>query len=318
MKTAVTVVLLALLGACSREQPREIMGTVERDRLELVAESNERIVEIRVREGDRVAVDAILVVQEAGTIQPRLEQAQAVKTEAERNLADLLAGPRSREIEEARAALAGAESAMRTDVAEYERVDALVGRKLLSASELDRARAQRDASRATRDAARSRLELLREGTRAEQIAAARAAVAGAEAALAEVRTVADRYTVRAPRAGIVEALPYELGERPAAGRAVAILLADGAPFARVYVPEPLRTRFLPGARVEVRVDGETAPFRGVVRYVAAEAAFTPYYSLTQKDRSRLAYLAEVTLDEPEAARLPAGVPVQVRLVDDAP
>lgn len=318
MKTAVTVVLLALLGACSREQPQEILGTVERDRLELVAESNERIVEIRVREGDRVAADAILVVQEAGTIQPRLEQAQAVKTEAERNLADLQAGPRSREIDEARAALAGAESALHRDLAEYQRVEALVARKLLSASELDRARAQRDASRASRDAARSRFELLREGTRAEQIAAARAAVAGAEAALAEVRTVADRYTVRAPRAGIVEALPYELGEQPAPGRAVAILLADGAPFARVYVPEPLRTRFLPGARVEVRVDGEATPFRGVVRYVAAEAAFTPYYSLTQKDRSRLAYLAEITLDDPEAARLPAGVPAQVRFVDDAP
>lgn len=318
MKTAVTVVLLALLGACSREQPQEILGTVERDRLELVAESNERIVEIRVREGDRVAADAILVVQEAGTIQPRLEQAQAVKTEAERNLADLQAGPRSREIDEARAALAGAESALHRDLAEYQRVEALVARKLLSASELDRARAQRDASRASRDAARSRFELLREGTRAEQIAAARAAVAGAEAALAEVRTVADRYTVRAPRAGIVEALPYELGEQPAPGRAVAILLADGAPFARVYVPEALRTRFLPGARVEVRVDGEATPFRGVVRYVAAEAAFTPYYSLTQKDRSRLAYLAEITLDDPEAARLPAGVPAQVRFVDDAP
>lgn len=318
MKTAVTVVLLVLLGACSREQPQEILGTVERDRLELVAESNERIVEIRVREGDRVAADAVLVVQEAGTIQPRLEQAQAVKTEAERNLADLQAGPRSREIDEARAALAGAESVLHRDLAEYQRVEALVARKLLSASELDRARAQRDASRATRDAARSRFELLREGTRAEQIAAARAAVAGAEAALAEVRTVADRYTVRAPRAGIVEALPYELGEQPAPGRAVAILLADGAPFARVYVPEPLRTRFLPGARVEVRVDGEATAFRGVVRYVAAEAAFTPYYSLTQKDRSRLAYLAEITLDDPEAARLPAGVPAQVRFVDDAP
>jgi HlyD family secretion protein len=318
MKTAVFALLLALLGACSREQPQQIMGTVERDRLELVAESNERIVEIRVREGDRVAADAILVVQEAGTIQPRLEQAQAARTEAERNLADLVAGPRSREIEEARAALAGAESVLRTDVAEYQRVEALVGRKLLSASELDRARAQRDASRATRDAARSRLELLREGTRAEQIAAARAAVAGAEAALAEVRTVADRYTVRAPRAGIVEALPYELGERPAPGRALAILLADGAPFARVYVPEPLRTRFLPGVEVEVRVDGESRPFRGVVRYVASEAAFTPYYSLTQKDRSRLAYLAEITLDGPEAARLPAGVPVQAQLADAAP
>ena len=50
-----------------------------------------------------------------------------------------------------------------------------------------------------------------------------------------------------------------------------------------------------------------------MRYVSAEASFTPYYALTQKDRSRLSYLAEVTLDDARAARLPAGVPVQVHM-----
>jgi len=48
-----------------------------------------------------------------------------------------------------------------------------------------------------------------------------------------------------------------------------------------------------------------------VRFVSAEAAFTPYYSLTQKDRSRLAYRAEITLEGAEAAALPTGMPVQV-------
>ena len=145
------------------------------------------------------------------------------------------------------------------------------------------------------------------------MAGARAAVDRAGAALVEVETSAARYAVHAPRAGRVEALPYEVGERPVAGRPVAVLLADGAPYARVYVPEPLRTRFGPGAAVEVAIDGESRRYAGTVRYVAADAAFTPYYALTQKDRSRLAYLAEVTLDEPAAERLPTGVPVQVWL-----
>jgi HlyD family secretion protein len=61
--------------------------------------------------------------------------------------------------------------------------------------------------------------------------------------------------------------------------------------------------------VEAAVDGRAERLRGTVRYVSAEAAFTPYYSLTQKDRSRLAYLAEITLDD--AVALPAGLPVQV-------
>jgi len=52
-----------------------------------------------------------------------------------------------------------------------------------------------------------------------------------------------------------------------------------------------------------------------VRFVSAEASFTPYYSLTQKDRTRLSYLAEIAVDDPAAANLPAGVPVQVTLAE---
>ena len=302
---------LLLLAGCTRERPVEVHGTVERDRLELIAESNERIVEIYVHEGDRVSAGARLVRQEAGTVQPRIDQSRAALGEAQRRLADLEQGPRPREIDEARAALDGTASELQTAQREYARVQALVQRKLLSESNLDQARATRDSAQAARDAARARYELLRQGTRNEQVAGARAAVQRATAALAEVETVAARYTVTAPRAALVEALPYKLGERPAAGRPVAILLADGVPYARVYIPEPLRLKFTAGTRVAASIDGHAGRVEGTVRYVSAEAAFTPYYALTQKDRSRLAYLAEITLDDPAARDLPAGLPIQV-------
>ena len=313
MPRLILMVLLAPLLAvgCARERPVEVHGTVERDRLELIAESNERIVEVPEHEGDRVEAGAVLVRQEAGTAEPRMQQSRAALAEAQRRLADLQQGPREDEIDEARAALAGAASTLQTAENEYQRVQPLVERKLLSSSNLDQARATRDAARAARDSARSRLQLLQQGTRTEQVAGAQAAVARAAAALVEIETVTARYTVTAPRAGIVEALPYKLGERPAAGRPVAVLLAAGAPYARVYVPEPLRTRFLAGAAVEAAVDGLDAKLPGTVRYISAEAAFTPYYSLTQKDRSRHADRAEITLDGAEAAALPTGMPVQV-------
>ena len=142
---------------------------------------------------------------------------------------------------------------------------------------------------------------------------AQAAVARSKAALAELETTASRYVVRAPRDGVVEALPYKLGERPPAGAPVAVMLADGTPYARVYVPEPLRASYTAGARVQLRVDGVQQPLTGTVRYVSAEASFTPYNSLTQKDRTRLSYLAEITVDDPKAADLPSGIPVQVTL-----
>jgi HlyD family secretion protein len=162
------------------------------------------------------------------------------------------------------------------------------------------------------------LRLLEEGTRPEQVREAEAVVARTRAALAELETSAARYAVLAPRAGRIEALPYKLGERPAAGAPVVVMLADGAPYARVYVPEPMRVEVTAGRPVSVAVDGVDGPLHGTVRYVSAEAAYTPYYALTQKDRTRLSYLAEITLDDPRAASLPVGMPVQVMLTEPPP
>ena len=309
------VAALALSACAGGDDPQEVLGTLERDRLELIAESNERLVELFVEEGDRVTAGAPLARQEAGAMEPRLAQSRASLAEAERRLGDLVEGPRSREIDEARATLKGAESTLTTERREYQRVADLVERKLLSASDLDQARARRDAAQAARDEARARLRLLEEGTRPEQLAQARAAVDRAKAAVAELMVSAERYSVRAPRPGLIEALPYEVGERPPVGAPLVIMLADGAPYARVHVPEPLRVAFAAGTAVEVRIDGVADPLPGTVRYVSSQASFTPYNSLTQKDRSRLAYLAEITLEGDAASNLPAGVPVQVRLAD---
>jgi HlyD family secretion protein len=314
---ATVAAALALGGCGSGTDGLEVHGTLERDRLELVAESHERIVETAVHEGDHVVAGAALLRQEAGTMQPQLDQARASVVEAERRLAELVHGPRAREIDEARAALAGAESALETDRREYDRVRELVERKLLSDSALDQARARRDASSSARDQARARLSLMLEGTRVEQVQQAQAAADRAKAAAAELDTTAARYTVTAPRNGIIEALPYKVGERPPTGAPVVVMLADGTPYARVYVPEPLRIRFKAGTPVTVTVDGANRAFHGSVRYVSADATFTPYYALTQKDRSRLSFLAEIALDDPGAADLPAGVPVQVRVPDGA-
>jgi HlyD family secretion protein len=304
------------LAACGNDAyDGQVLGTLERDRLELVAESNEPIVEVSVREGDAVQAGATLLRQELGSMQARLDQAIAARNVADRRLAELVKGPRSQQIAEARAALESARSLHETETNEYQRVQDLVSRKLLSQSALEQQRARRDSAAGTNKQATARLNLLLEGTRVEEVEQAEAALKQAQAALVELETSAARYLIKAPRAGRIEAIPYKLGERPAAGAPLIVMLADGTPYARVYVPEPLRTKFLPGTRLHVHVDGRATELNGVVRFVSAEAAFTPYYALTQEDRSRLSYLAEIDLEESAAAEVPTGMPVQVQLAD---
>jgi HlyD family secretion protein len=162
------------------------------------------------------------------------------------------------------------------------------------------------------------LESLEWGTTGEELQQARAALAEAEASLADLRIRRERLEVRAPRAGPIDALPYEVGERPPSGAVVVVMLADTAPYARIYVPEPLRVRVRPGLEVSVRIDGIEGALAGRVRSVSHAAVFTPYYALTERDRSRLAYLAEVDLVDPNARDLPTGIPVEVEFGSDAP
>jgi HlyD family secretion protein len=305
---------LALLAstACSDDPSRlPALGTLERDRIELVAEADEPVLEHAVREGDRVEAGALVLRQGGGRVAAQAERARGARDEARALLDELQKGPRSEQIAEARAQLAGAEGTLRTARLDLERAEQLAQADFASRARLDQARMTFDAARASRDAARARLSALLTGSRVEEIARGESALAAAEAALAEAELRLARLEVRAPRAAVVDALPFEPGERPAPGAAVAVLVADGAPWARVHVPEPLRTRLAPGARAQVRVDGFAEPFEGRLRSVSHEPAFTPYFALTQRDRSRLSYLAEVDVTSPEAAGLPAGVPVEV-------
>ena len=301
-----------LVAGCESEQsPLPLVGTLERDRIEVPAQAWEVLVDIPVREGEVVQAGQLLARQDATLSRSRLEQSAAAEQRAARRLAELERGPRAEEIRAARARLEGAESQLEADDKALRRVRELVDRALLSESELDDARARKEVSVAARDEAAARLAELVAGTTAEELDQARAVLDEARAAVAERRLDLERLQLHAPVAGVVDAIPHKTGDRPPAGVTVIVLLAGTAPYGRVYVPEPIRARITPGMAAAVTVDGMPGAFEGRVRTVSAEAVFTPYFALTERDRGRLAYVAEVTLTGEEAEALPTGLPVEV-------
>lgn len=314
MKARMPVLLLlalSLLACDANDSPLPLVGTLERDRLELVAEDRERIVEVLVTEGERVEAGQLLMRLESALYEAQIEEARAARQRAEQRLAELVRGPREEEIREARARLAGARESLAVQEREHRRVQGLIDRKLASPSDLDRAYDSMETARARVDETTAVLDRLVSGTTREELAQAEAQLGQQDALIQRLEITTERLRIHAPRAGVIDALPYKLGERPAAGATVIVMLADMAPYARVYVPEPMRARVTPGVEALITVDGLGDSYPGHVRYVAAEATYTPYYSLTQRDRSRLAYLAEITLDGEAARQLPSGVPVEV-------
>ncbi len=318
MKRAVLLGLSAILAGCAQHDEDTLPGTVERDRVELAAEADEFIAALPFAEGATVRKGDVIVVQDREISAAELDAARAQLGEAESRLQELTKGPRATTIRAAAARRDRARAQRDDALRERDRLLDLARQNLVSRSQADQQVTAASAAEAALREAESALVELQEGTRAEQVAQARQAADAAKAHLRALEATSARLEVRAPIAGTLDALPFRVGEKPMRGNTVAVLLASSAPYARIHVPAPLRARIKTGTPATLRVDGVDRDFRGQVRFIASEAEFTPYYSLTAADRSRLSFLAEVVFEEAEAQSLPSGVPVNVTLEMAAP
>ncbi len=307
----IAIFLLAPLAACtSSADEHRVVGELASERIELAAEVTEPIIEILVAEGAAISAGDVLLRQNSDRASARLAEATASLAQSQARLDELVRGPRAEQIRAARANVNGAVHDLEFRSADFERAKEVYEKKLASPETLDRAKAAFDAAQANLSLRRAQLEELLAGTTVEELTQAEQAVRQAEARRAYALVDVDRHTLRAPADGITDSRLFELGERPVPGQPVMILLAGKQPYARVYVPENLRVRIKTGTRATIYVDGLENAIDGRVRWVAAEAAFTPYFALTERDRGRLSYIAKVDIAE-DRDRLPDGVPVEV-------
>lgn len=314
MKRSLLVIIpfvLALLG-CQNDDNGKALGTLERDRISFSSTASEIIRELPVQEGTRVKTGDVLVRLDTKRQEAVLAHAIAEEAKASAYLLRLTNGERPEDIAAAKARVDMAEAKLTEAQKNYSRASELVRKKLASQSQKDQAVASRDTARAELNSANEEFSKLTAGSRPEDITQAEAALAAAKADVALQTQQLEELTIVATRDGVLDSLPYNLGERVSVGAFVAVVLADRIPYARVYVPSSVRVKFIPGLKVNVHVDGLEEVLDGTVRWVAADPSFTPYYALTEDERSRLMYLAEIDLPE-SAENLPTGVPAQVDL-----
>lgn len=304
------VLVLALVSASCAPKTPQVLGTLEWDRITLPAPVSERIAEMPVHEGQTVATGDTLLVLESVRTRANLDAAQANVLRLQKALEELRIGPRPEDIAQARAKLAAAQSVATNAHQQLQRVQALVARQALARAELDKANADANNADANVHVAQAALATLLNGSRQQDIEQAAAAVAAQQAQVSSLAVDLQRTRISAPRAGHIDSLPYKLGDQPPIGAPLAIELVGDAPYARVYVPEPLRASVRVGTSARVYLEGHTDAVNGTVRVIRSEPTFTPYYALSGDDASRLSYLAEIELDK-DAAALPAGLPVRV-------
>jgi HlyD family secretion protein len=306
-----TSLMLSSLQGCTKQES-VALGTLLRDRVILSATQNEVITALPVVEGSVVSPGQLLVQFDTTAQNAQVALANANLLKAQAYLEKLRNGARVEEVAKAQAQLAAHQAALTEAKLNLARAQEVVQKQLAAKAQLDHAQAAYDSATANVEQAKQALKVLTNGTRAEDLQIAEAELQGAKAKLeSEQKRLAD-LSVRATRNGVLDSLPWNLGERVNAGSPVAVVLAGEVPFARVYVPASYRAKLSLGQAVQLHIDGVEMPIEGTIRWLSNDAAFTPYYALNQFDRSRLMYLVEVSLPNSQAA-LPNGLAVEMAL-----
>jgi HlyD family secretion protein len=247
---------------------------------------------------------------------------------SEAHLAELLAGSRPQEIQEARAAVADAKAQHDQAQADWVRAQDLFKDDDISKQQYDQYRTKLDSTTALLRESNERLALVVEGPRKEDIDAARADVVRAQAALEAAKAnqlelkrreqdvlahradiararaqvaITDSQindtVVTAPIDGVVLVKSAEVGEVLAAGTTVVTIGDIDHPWLRAYISESDLGRVKYGQPAELRSDsfpGKTYP--GRISFIASEAEFTPKQIQTFEERVKLVYRIKIDVD----------------------
>jgi HlyD family secretion protein len=310
--------LLVALGAC-RAQPKEevirLNGRIEAPTVDLAAKVSGRVVEVSVREGDRVKRGQLLILLDLGDVGLAAERDRSGLASAEARLKDLAQGNRKAEIEGSEAEVADRRAAADLARHEKERQASLLAKKVGTPRDFDRATTDLKRAEAALKMSEDRLALMKEGFRRGPTDQARNDVARAQTVLKQSETVVQEAEIRAPADGIVLHRMAEPGLLLGAGQPGLTLAFADRLYVRTFIPETQLGRVRSGLTASVSVDAFPGrSFPAHVTEISAEAEFTPKPVETRSERVNLVYAAKVDLDagwkEPLVPGQPAEVVVQ--------
>lgn len=326
MKKIVALALLIAVAVCAfygynqihkkdkvGEKSLSYYGSVEIRRVNLSFRVGGRIAEILAEEGEPLTKGQVFARLDRAPLDVEVAAAQAARDQAAATLERAENGPRKQEIEEARALVEEYRATLALAEAELERNQGLIGKNAVSRSLYDASLSQRDVAKARLARAEATVDLLVEGTRREDVEAARAALAQAEAALEKAKIAAADSELVSPNDGILLTRVVEPGAMTTAGQTVATLSVRDVVWVYVFIEEPDLGKVAPGTPVEIRADFSDRVYNGHIGYVSPEAEFTPKTVETPNLRTNLVYRARVVVENPDQ-ELRQGAPVDVKIL----
>ncbi len=224
------------------------VGTIRpRTETRIEAQVTARVLEVRVRPGDRVDAGDLLIVLDGSQSQARLDQArQGLQSATARR-------------QQAAQAVLSARAVLSEAEASYRRVQTYFASEAATAQDLERAESAFIQARAGLEQAE---QSLREVEAGERMAAK---------VVEETRIALEYNRIEAPEAGEVAERSAEPGDLAWPGKTLLVLQTRGALRLEAMVREGLIHRIAVGSRMEVSVDVQDRTYEGVVEEVVPSA-----------------------------------------------
>ena len=315
----VVVVVALIVFRLARERSTRdpgtirVSGNVEITSSQVSFKIAGRVMRRLVSEGEGVSSNQVVALLDRIELQQEAAMRKADAQAVQAVLAELEAGTRPEEIEQAAAALELAKAEAKRADSDFSRQKELFQQKVISPREIEAAEAASNMVSAKVRECEARLTLFKKGPREETINAARFRLEQARQAVALAETRLGHATLTAPLTGIVLAEGVENGEYVVPGTPVVTVGDLLNVWLRTYINETDLGRVKIGQTVKITTDaypGKT--YEGRLSFVASQAEFTPKNVQTTKERVKLVYRIKVDIANPNQELKP-GMPADAEI-----
>jgi HlyD family secretion protein len=278
--------ILALSGLrCSGNDDGKISasGTIEATEIRISSKVGAEIISLRVDEGSDVKKGDTLVILDHADLDIQMKQADANVAAATAQWKLAVNGARKEDIIQAEATLVSARD-------DWNRIQKLFETESATQKQFDDAKTRLTLAEQT-------YNKLKDGSRAEEIEAARArrdqAIAQADAVR---KKIADSY-VLSPVNGTITGKTVEEGEAVLPNASLLTITQLDKIYLMIYITEKELTKVRLGQQVHIVVDGAPdKPVAGMVTYISPTAEFTPRNIQTKEERTKLVFGVKVEAD----------------------
>lgn len=251
---------------------------------EITARTNAMVVDVLVKEGDRVKAGQVLVRLDTAELARELKRAEADLAFQQANLAKARAAARPQEVARDQAALKQAETAYNNAKAKYDRNRSLYQQGAVSKEALEMAYGEYISAQSAYSSARQQLSLRLEGDTAETKRALEAQVKQAQVAVDLAGDQLARAEIKAPMDGVVITLDAEKGKYVTTGASLAVVADTRRLLVKADVSESDSGRLAVGQPVKITTSAlPDMEFAGEVTRVGAAAVTKTKSSGEQTD-----------------------------------